>query len=220
MLWLGRGKKHHSAILRFVRMKKSIAAGALIGLGCAANLHCTSKAAGAALFAVGLILICLLDLDLFTGKIGYIRNIRPKTNLIKIWLGNLAGILAVTVLVRLGRPEIHTASVALVAKKFDLPLWRASILACLCGMVMCLAVEAYRRHKNSMAGVVAVWLCVITFVMCGFEHSIANMGYCVLAANTASDLVMAVRLILITTTCNGVGAIAMNFLIGRKDAKT
>ena len=202
------------------KVKKSIAAGALIGLGCAANLHCTSKAAGAALFAVGLILICLLDLDLFTGKIGYVRNIRPKTNLIKIWLGNLAGIIAVALLVRLGRPEIHTASVALVAKKFDLPLWRVSILACLCGMVMYLAVEAYRRHKNSMAGVVAVWLCVITFVMCGFEHSIANMGYCVLAANTASDLGRAARLILTTTTWNGIGAIAVNFLIGRRDAKS
>lgn len=203
-----------------MKVKKSIAAGALIGLGCAANLHCTSKTAGAALFAVGLILICLLDLDLFTGKIGYVRNIRPKTNLIKIWLGNLAGIIAATGLVRLGRPEIHTASVALVAKKFDLPLWRVSILACLCGMVMCLAVEAYRRHKNSMAGVLAVWLCVITFVICGFEHSIANMGYCALAINSIDDLVMAVRLILITTTCNGVGAIAVDFLIGRRDAKS
>ena len=203
-----------------MKVKKSIAAGALIGLGCAANLHCTSKAAGAVLFAVGLILICLLDLDLFTGKIGYVRNIRPKTKLIKIWLGNLAGILAVTVLVRLGRPEIHTASVELVAKKFDLPLWRVSILACLCGMVMYLAVEAYRRHKNSMAGVLAVWLCVITFVICGFEHSIANMGYCVLAAETTSDLVMAVRLIVTATTWNGIGAIAVDFLIGRKGAKS
>lgn len=196
--------------------KKSIAAGALIGLGCAANLHCTSKTAGAALFAVGLILICLLDLDLFTGKIGYVRNIRPKTNLIKIWLGNLAGIIAVTGLVRLGRPEIHTASVALVAKKFDLPIWRVSALACLCGMVMCLAVEAYRRHKNSMAGVLGVWLCVITFVICGFEHSVADMGYCILAVRTVHEGFTAVRFVAFVSLCNGLGGVVMNLLLNWK----
>lgn len=192
----------------------------LIGFGCAVFLNCEDKTIGAVLFSVGLLLICLLDLKLYTGKIGYIFEKPKQDSCVAIWFGNIIGAAFVSCLVRIARPQTHIAAVDLIARKFELPGTTLAILAFLCGMVMHLAVENYRRHKNSIGGVAGIVLCVVVFIVCGFEHSIANMGYCVLAADTTSDLVMAVRLILTTTTWNGIGAIAVDFLISRRDAKT
>ena len=197
---------------------RSVAAGMLIGLGCAVYLSCDNKALGAALFSVGLLLICLLELFLFTGKIGYIRRSPKYPNCFAVWLGNLVGIAAVAGLARLARPQMHEAAAALAAAKFALPVWQVAILAVLCGMVMYLAVETFRRRGNTVGGVLAVVLCVITFILCGFEHSVADMGYCVFAVRTLRDLVLAARLVAVASVGNGVGAVVMDLLLQQRPA--
>ena len=49
-----------------------ISAGLLVGIGGAVFLACESRIAGAVLFSVALVGICLLGLSLFTGRVGYL----------------------------------------------------------------------------------------------------------------------------------------------------
>lgn len=193
-----------------MEIKKSIAAGMLIGFGCTVYLSCEKQIVGAALFSVGLLLICLLDLNLYTGKVGYIFEQPRRSRCFTIWCGNLIGIACVSVLVRAARPQVHRAAVDLIARKFELPVATLAILAFLCGMVMHLSVENYMRQKNSVGGIAGIVLCVIVFIVCGFEHSIADMGYCILAVRTVRELFIALGFVATVSVCNGLGAVVMN----------
>ena len=88
-------------------LKKSVAAGLMIGIGCIVYLSLESKIAGALLFSVGLFLICSFGMFLFTGKIGYIIKTGNKPNCAVIWLGNLFGSIAVSVIARIAKPSLH-----------------------------------------------------------------------------------------------------------------
>ena len=56
-------------------VKKSTLAGILIGLGVIANLQSPIPALGALLFSFGLLTIINMQLNLFTGKIGFYSNL-------------------------------------------------------------------------------------------------------------------------------------------------
>ena len=51
---------------------KGIYAGILIGIGGTAYLAIENKIAGAFIFSLGLLTICIYSFNLYTGKIGYI----------------------------------------------------------------------------------------------------------------------------------------------------
>ena len=54
----------------------SVWAGIMIAIGSAVYINCSNKIIGAILFSVGLITIMQLKFNLFTGKIGFVRNRR------------------------------------------------------------------------------------------------------------------------------------------------
>ena len=52
------------------------------------------------------------------------------------------------------------------------------ILAVFCGMLMYLGVETFKRKElGELFRFAAIFLCVVIFILCGFEHCIANMYY-------------------------------------------
>lgn len=53
-------------------LKKAIVAGVLIGIGCTVYLNMDNSIAASFLFGLGLFTIINLELNLFTGKIGYL----------------------------------------------------------------------------------------------------------------------------------------------------
>ena len=53
---------------------KSILAGIMIGIGATAYLSSNNKIVGSILFSIGLFIIVTKELNLFTGKVGYIVN--------------------------------------------------------------------------------------------------------------------------------------------------
>ena len=90
---------------------KSIGGGDLIGLGCTIYLSCPNKIVGAFLFSIGLLMICYYQLNLYTGKVGYVftnRNIR--WNIIPIYFGNFIGAGAVSLPIRYIKPELVDTS--------------------------------------------------------------------------------------------------------------
>lgn len=56
-------------------IKKSILAGILIGLGVIINLQSENPIIGALLFSFGLLTIIRMQLNLYTGKIGFLTKI-------------------------------------------------------------------------------------------------------------------------------------------------
>ncbi len=178
-------------------MKKSIAAGVLISMASYLFLK-AEKPLGALLFGFALCFVCLFELDLFTGKIGWFGA--KEIPYLKILLGNAIGTLAVCALLRWNADVAQTAA-GLVAAKAALPWYLALINGTFCGVLMFLAV--YSWSKGLRAG---CFLCVSVFILCGFEHSIADLAYMGYANMWTWNLLW----ILLG---NGIGAVVCRMLI-------
>ena len=62
----------------FKILVRAILAGCMISIGGTIFLVCESKLLGAFLFSLGLYSICAFGLNLYTGKIGYVIDNKPK----------------------------------------------------------------------------------------------------------------------------------------------
>lgn len=178
-------------------MRRSIAAGVLIGMASYLFVK-ADKPLGALLFGFALCFVCLFELDLFTGKIGWLGE--RKLPFLQILAGNAIGTLAVCTLLRWNTGVIEAAQ-SLSLAKAALPWYMAFINGAFCGVLMFLAV--YSWSKGFRAG---CFLCVSVFILCGFEHSIADLAYMSLAWIWSWNLVWIVL-------GNAAGAVVCRLLI-------
>lgn len=158
--------------------------GALIAVGGIAYLSCDNKYIGAFLFGTGLFVILNFNLALFTGKVGYAVENKPKYlfDLLIIWLGNFAGTVISAILVLCTRISVISEKAAALCetKTNDSPV-SILILAFFCGMLMFIAADGYKIISNSVGKALTIFLPVVVFILSGFEHCIANMFYFSLA---------------------------------------
>lgn len=160
---------------------KAILTGIAIGIGGTVYLSCENKVAGAFLFGTGLFTILTFGFMLFTGKVGYAVENKPAylIDLVIIWAGNLIGTALTAGLVLLTRigGNISERAAALCTAKLSDNLVSIFILAFFCGMLMFIAADGYKNIKNPVGQMLAVFLPVMTFILSGFEHCVANMYY-------------------------------------------
>ncbi len=160
---------------------KAILTGIAIGIGGTVYLSCENKVAGAFLFGTGLFTILTFGFLLFTGKVGYAVENKPSylLDLAVIWVGNLIGAMLTGGLVLLTRigAGISEKAAALCSVKFGDSLPSIFILAFFCGILMFIAADGYKNIKNPAGQMLAVFLPVMTFILSGFEHCVANMYY-------------------------------------------
>ena len=201
------------------RILKAILSGILIGL---AGVGFTiTKNAGfiiisSLVFPIGLFLICTYKYDLYTGKIGYaIKN--DEYNILDYLLMlifNLLGALFVGVLFRLTIKdnEVLLNTIDNIAKTKFLELSFLNILlvlakSTLCGVLVYIAVDLYKKSETLGAKVISVWIPIFFFVLLGLDHSIANMFYLGQAFSfTFSSFIF----LIIAIIGNSVGAIIFN----------
>ena len=167
---------------------KSVLAGIMIGVGGTIFLSSSDKVIGATLFAIGLFMIVVNGFNLYTGKVGYIFDNKPKY-LIEVFttiIGNFIGTFSVGFVLRFTRvyTSLHEKALAICKIKLDDSIISILVLSMLCGMLMYLAVNGYKVLKDNFAKYASVFLCVIVFILCSFEHSIANMYYFTVAGWT------------------------------------
>ena len=160
---------------------KSILAGIMIGIGGTIYLSLDNKTVGSILFAIGLFIIVVYSFNLYTGKIGYlINNFNKKyiRELIITLIGNFIGTFFVGFTLRYTRiyNMISEKAKTLADIKLNDTLISILILSFFCGILMYLAVNTYKEVKD-IGKYLAVFLGVIVFILCGFEHCIANMYY-------------------------------------------
>ena len=150
---------------------KALLAGILIGFGAYAyvSLFNENRLLGACLFSLGLISVFHLQADLYTGKIGQFPRIKAKS-LGLMLVFNFIGIslLAITVL---GNNQLTEICMKIASKKIENSLFVALIMAFLCGMIIQLAVDMKKE------GPIVTIICIMLFILCGFEHCVANIFY-------------------------------------------
>ena len=192
--------------------RKAAAAGVSISIGATVYLACESRLLGAMLFTIGLFVICAFGLNLFTGKIGYVLENRNHPNCLVIWLGNFVGCAAASGLIRLAKPGLFDTASKLVAAKLSLSWYSVLSLGFFCGILMYLAVENYRSNPNDFGKVTGLFLCVSVFILCGFEHSIADMCYCVFGISSWKELPQIFLFLVAVSLANSLGSLTVRAL--------
>ena len=192
-------------------------AGIFIGIAGTVYLCTKNPVTGSFLFGFGLLTIVCFQLKLFTGAIGYLveqgKNFpNYLLDLVLIWLGNLAGCAAVGYAVRATRTfaGIEEKVLKIVSVKVADDPVSLFILAIFCGMLMFTAVDAFKNDKlPAVCRPVMVFLCVMVFILSGFEHCIANMYYFSVAGKWSAAAMMN---ILLMTAGNSVGGFLLPLL--------
>lgn len=159
---------------------RGIFAGFLIGIGGTAYLAVSNNVVGSLLFSIGLLMICIYKMNLFTGKIGYIviEKICYIWELILTLIGNFIGTYVIGFLIRNTRfVAYQEKALSLSEVKLNDDLLSIFILAIFCGMLMYIAVNNYKKIDDCLGKYLSIILCVMVFILCGFEHCIANMYY-------------------------------------------
>lgn len=173
----------------------AVLAGFAIGIGGIVFLSMDVKIAGALMFTVGLYAICVHELNLYTGKVGYLPERTPAylLDLLVIWIGNLlgTGIAAVCVLCTRAKGISEVAKGMCGAKIAD-GFFSLFVLGVFCGFLMYIAVEGYARTKNP----IILFMGVAAFILSGFEHCIADMFYFSVAKMWSPDVFL--RIVVIT----------------------
>ena len=161
--------------------------GILIGCGCMIYMSSESNVVGSFLFSFGLITIVLRGYLLYTGKIGYVWDKEILKLIPIILIGNLLG----TTLLACFVPEtsaLIAKSVALTEPKLVKSLWQ-------------IVFDGYKIKNNLLLLIFPVMI----FILCGWEHSIADMMYLGCAGKLYT--VEGMSFILLVALGNAIGAL-------------
>ena len=148
--------------------RNAVVAGFLIGLGVIINTLATNPILGAVLFSFGLLTIIQMQLPLYTGQIGFIKE-KNKIDLIKIFLWNLIGIGIILLMKMFTDPTFVNILTQKAILKFNKTILRIFVDGFICGTLIHFAVKCKKPLLTSMA--------VIIFILTGSEHCIADFPY-------------------------------------------
>lgn len=177
----------------------SFFAGMLIALGAIASstaAHAVPDAGIArlimgAIFPIGLMMVVLLGTELFTGnalmvsavvarKITVLQLLR---NWALVYVGNFCGaVLMAWLMATFGQLDIGQGALAVftakvAATKASIPWMNGFVLGIFCNLLVCIAVYLGNTAHDTAGKILGIFFPVFGFVVCGFEHCVANMYY-------------------------------------------
>ncbi len=190
-----------------------ILAGLSIALGGTVFLSVDNRVIGAVCFTVGLFVVCTFGFNLFTGKVCYVfeQGRSYALDLPLIWLGNLAGAWLTAFLERQTRTGAALAekAQALCTAKLNDSLLSIFILAIFCNIMIFIAVDGFKNNPHPAGKYLSLVFGIVTFILCGFEHCVANMYYFSVAGLWSWK---ALGYVLIMTLGNAVGGVLLPLL--------
>lgn len=110
-----------------------------------------------------------------------------------VYLGNFVGAALVAALCMLGHVfsafdgRLAASVIAIAQTKASLPFGNAFVRGILCNFLVCIAVWMASAAKSVPGKILAVFFPIMTFVVAGFEHSVANMYYLTAGLLTAAQ---------------------------------
>ena len=149
-------------------VNKSIGASLLISLGNYALLK-LGNPIGPFIFALGLLGVCYMGQNLFTGKCGFLiqDKIKFKDLMIILVVNLIAGYLFGLMYSTLDQEVFNNAVNKVATWNISIEFFIKSIL---CGVIMYIAVLMYK--KGTPLGIIYG---IPLFIFCGFQHCIANI---------------------------------------------
>ncbi len=150
-----------------------------------------AKLVGAMVFPAGMAMVLIAGSELFTGNTLIILAVLEKKTtvrkMLKNWLfvfiGNFLGAALVAVGVVYGHtPELFGGDladsiVAAGASRCNLHFSDSLVRGILCNVLVCIAVWMSFAAKNVSGKLMTSFWPVMVFVLCGFEHSVADMYF-------------------------------------------
>jgi formate transporter len=146
-------------------------------------------------FALGLILVIVPGSELFTGNVLMVAGLGRKAgvgsilrNWTFVYLGNFLGAMALAgAMSGTGLMFDATADdgLSVVGRwagantdmRIAMPMAEAFWRGVLCNMLVCLAVILALASRNVVGKVLGIYFPIMVFVVCGFEHCVANMYF-------------------------------------------
>ena len=177
----------------------SILAGVLIALGCAATNTAVhnmenvglARTVSGLLFPFGLCMVIVTGAELFTGNsllaVSLLEKKCTPAGLLRNWLivylGNFLGAFLTAagcvffgqLNYSAGRLAVYT--IRLAASKCALPFLSGFGLGIFCNILVCLGVLMALSAQDAAGRLMGAFIPVCYFVLCGFEHCVANMYY-------------------------------------------
>lgn len=157
--------------------------------GCTATDPSLSRIFNAAVFPSGLIMVILAGSELFTGNCLIIISALEKKisisamlkNWIIVYAGNLIGSLLIALafvyshVPDMFNEELANLLVSTAVAKTELGFADAFLKGILCNILVCIAVWIAAASTEVQGKVMGLYMPIAVFVLCGFEHCVANM---------------------------------------------
>lgn len=157
---------------------------ALAGVGATFGNIYGGKIAGACIFTAGLIMVVIAGSELFTGNnlmvLALFNRKIPISKMLKNWLlvfiGNVLGAVLIAAMVVVSGlfDSVQDTVIATATAKTSLGFFEAMLRGILCNFLVCIAVWMAFSAGSVSGKIMAVFFPIMLFVLCGFEHSIAN----------------------------------------------
>lgn len=190
-----------------IDLVKGTFAGIMIGIGGTVYLNSSNNFIGACLFSIGLLMICIYKMNLFTGMVGYIL-VNKKSyiwSLIATLIGNFIGTYLCALAVYLTRlNSLYDKAKNLAEIKINDSYLSVFILAIFCGILMYIAVNNFKKCESYLIKCLSIIICVVVFIIAGFEHSIANMFYISLAHAWSIKALISILFMILGNACGAV----------------
>ena len=148
----------------------AFAAGVSIGIAGIAYL----KTGSAWVFPIGLFMVCFFGLHLYTGRVCYAK-LTDAPDLLWMLIMNFIGAGLLGILCHFVYPELAQKAVELTAAKINQDMW-VFPRAILCNVMIFVAVHSW-KNLPSPNNIIGLIFATAIFVMCGFEHCVANAFY-------------------------------------------
>ena len=180
------------------------------------DLQAAGKMVASCLFSIGLILVCVLGLQLYTGKIGVVFDDREKLkentiNLPIMLVGNAIGAFGLGILCHF--IFMNVGDVQTVIEEISNGKTGSSLVfteGILCGALVYIAVYCFKNFQNYAMKIIGIITAVTLFVYCGFQHCVANMFYFGMAFNWNLNMLWNLLIVILT---NSIGALLVRCLV-------
>lgn len=161
----------------------SFLAGICIGIGVSVYLSTieSNKIMGAFFFGLGLFTIIHFGLYLYTGRIGAVLDHNPKylIDMFFCLIGNFIGAFILVSLIKCTRigDALSINARLLVETKMNDSWYSIFGLSFMCGVLIYIAVKGHHVCPYGVGKLVFAFLALVVFIMCSFEHCVANVAY-------------------------------------------
>ena len=177
-----------------------VLAGALIGYAAlVTNMACYKIENGSVvrilsgvLFGFGLGMVILSGAELFTGNTLILISVLDRrasvAGMLRNWglvyVGNFVGAFLLSFLCArfnffgAGQGALAEYTMSVAQNKMTQPFLNALVMGILCNMLVVLGVLFSLAGKDGASRLLGAWAPVMFFVLCGFNHCIADMTYC------------------------------------------